>query len=181
MSNQPQSIVHQVIRLERKLVTAVSNLNRNRRHSQMSRRQGSSNSTFLAKKTAANSESFSFALPLEAVEDYHTINQNEFMVDHLVNFKNEPVFVHFFVEDSAVSKAIDQQMKQLTSSQPRCRFLRINTKHAPFVTAKLHVSSDRPTVAAMKNGSVVNRMSGFSSVECEELKQWVSTVLVISM
>jgi thioredoxin-like negative regulator of GroEL len=147
---------------------------------------------FLAKKTAnadntssdtfaANSESFSFASPLEAIEDY-TIDQNEFMMDYLLNFKNELVFVHFFFEDSAVSKAIDQQMEQLASSQPRCRFLRINTKLAPFVTAKLHgVSSDRPTVAAIKNGSVVNRMSGFSSVDCEELKQWVSTVLLISM
>jgi thioredoxin-like negative regulator of GroEL len=145
----------------------------------------------LAKKTANDddtssdtfsaSESFSSALNLEAVEDYHTINQIEFMVDCLINFKTEPVFVHFFVEDSAVSKAIDQQMKQLASSQPRCRFLRIKTKLAPFVTAKLHVSSDRPTVVAMKNGSVVNRMSGFSSVECEELNQWVSTVLVVTM
>jgi hypothetical protein len=111
--------------------------------------------------------------------EYRTIDQNEFLKECIMN-DNVSFFVHFFVENSPVTEAIDKQMEQIRG-QSLCRCLRIDARLAPLMTAKLRISNETPTVVALKNGSMVNRISDCWSNDCEDLQKWAFTIELLFM
>jgi hypothetical protein len=185
METEPQSIVHQVIRLQRKIAHAFL-----KRRGRFGRQELGkivelpSSSVFVVEKspiqdedshttvsTATTSTTGSLDSTL-VVHEYRTINQIEFMMECLIANTNESFLVHFYFEDSFVSENIDKQIEQLAASPSRYRWLRINSRLAPLITAKLKIQKERPTVVAMKGGSVVSTISEFSSPDCRELGSW---------
>jgi hypothetical protein len=119
-------------------------------------------------------------LSLEDDSEYRTICQDEFENECL---KGGRYFVHFYIRGSPVSKAIDTQMKGLSSSfQSSCQYVRIDVNQFPPTDLfSLNVSGGQPTVIAMKNGQVINKISEFVSSDCEILKQWATTIELLSM
>jgi hypothetical protein len=103
------------------------------------------------------------------------------MTDCMMNSTGKCIFVHFFINKSSVSKAINMQIQSLVSMRNNSTFVRIDAKLAPFVISKLHISKEQPTVLAMKNESVLNRISDLYSEDCEELNIWASTVEIIQL
>jgi hypothetical protein len=114
-----------------------------------------------AASTAAASTTSS--LDFTSVHEYRTINQIEFMMDCLIANTNGSFLVHFYVEDSFVSENIDKANGTTCSRSIKLCCLRINSRLAPLMTAKLNIQNELPTVVAMKDGSVVSRISEFSS------------------
>jgi hypothetical protein len=112
--------------------------------------------------------------------EYRTICQDDFEYECLTGGR---FFVHFYIRGSPVSKAIDTQMKELSASfQSSCQYVRIGvTQFPPTDLFSLNVSGEQPTVVAMKNGQVINKISEFVSSDCEELKQWATTIELLSM
>jgi hypothetical protein len=111
--------------------------------------------------------------------EYRTIDQIEFVNECIMN-ENVSFFVHFFVENSPFTEAIDKQMEQIRG-QSLCRCLRIDARLAPLMTAKLRISNETPTVVALKNGSMVNRISDCWSNDCEDLQKWAFTIELLFM
>jgi hypothetical protein len=192
-TTEPQSIIHHALRFERRIVRAVTNVNRRRRLQRAAALASPPSSIFL-KKTASTDDDLSVHTAPDSImstsshrtqpdheECYETINQNDFMTDCMMNSTGKCVFVHFFISDSSVSKTLDMHMQSLATMHGNSTFFRIDAKLAPFVTSKLQISNDQPAVIAMKNGSVVNRISDFSSADCEELKIWASTVELLRL
>lgn len=109
-----------------------------------------------------------------------TINQNDFMMQCMIN-TSTPCFVHFYIDGSVASEALDEELGQLHSLHMRCikavkkaagvhfqesaestracRFLRMNAAGAPFITAKLQVSNQDPSVICFHNGKVFQRIA----------------------
>ena len=109
-----------------------------------------------------------------------TINQNEFMMQCMID-TSTPCFVHFFIDGSVTSEALDEELGQLHSLHVRCieaaetavgaefparvrstkpcRFLRMNARSAPFITSKLQVSNQDPSVICFHNGKVFQRIA----------------------
>jgi hypothetical protein len=193
MSNtEPQSIIHHALRFERRIARAVANMNCRRRLQKAAAL--ASSSTTLLKNTSSTDDDLSVYTAPDSImststhlvqpdleECYETINQNDFMTDCMMNSTGECIFVHFFISDSSVSKTLDMHMQSLARMHSNSTFVRIDAKIAPFVTSKLQISIDQPAVIAMKNGSVVNRISDFSSADCEELKIWASTIELLRL
>jgi hypothetical protein len=107
----------------------------------------------------------------------HTINQNDFMVHCLID-TSRPCLVHFFVEDSLVSQVLDRELGELhawsVESRSQCRFMRMNANAAPFMTSKLRISTQDPSVVCIHNGDVFQRMIDPECfVQCPgAVKQW---------
>lgn len=111
--------------------------------------------------------------------EYRTIDQNEFLIDCIMNEQGS-FFVHFVAEKSPLTEAIDKQMEQVRK-QSLCRCLRIDAKLAPLMIAKLKINANTPTVVALKNGSLVSRISSFSSADCKEVQKWAFTIELLSL
>jgi hypothetical protein len=218
---EPQSIIHQVIGLERKIERKIVRAFSNSR--QQPRRRARSpppaalkpdeDSTTSSDKSAKNNDLVDWQvsvytqqpqmpeeedekkvlqpqmseeedepdlLSLENDSEYQTMSQDKFENECL---KGGRYFVHFYVRGSPVSKAIDTQMKGLSASfQSSCEYVRIDvTQFPPTDLFSLNVSGKQPTVVAMKNGKVINKISEFVSSDCEELKQWATTIELLSM
>ena len=84
---------------------------------------------------------------------YRTVTETDILNDCLNEGNHEFYIVHFFVEDSSASKALDEQMEQLAVTG-FCKFLRTNVKLAPFLTSKLNISTEEPSVVALKDGTI---------------------------
>jgi hypothetical protein len=191
-TTEPQSIIHRALRFERRIVRAVTNMNRRRRIQKPAAL--ASPRSVLLKKTPSTDDDLSVYTAPDSImstsahltqpdleEYYETINQNDFMTDCMMNSTGDCIFVHFFISDSSVSKTLDTHMQGLATMHSNSTFVRIDAKLAPFVTSKLQISNEQPAVIAMKNGSVVNRISDFSSADCEELKIWASTIELLRL
>ena len=94
----------------------------------------------------------------------HTINQNDFMIQCLVD-TSRPCLVHFFAEDSVVSDTLDRELGEVhaqsvqkSGSASGCRFLRMSVNSAPLITSKLHISPQDPSIVCLHNGQVFQRM-----------------------
>lgn len=113
-------------------------------------------------------------------QDYQTVDQIEFMTSCLIN--DGCYFVHFRdARCSPLSEAIDIQMMRLAAvareEESPCKYRRIDSRWAPFITAKLGISSDLPTVVAVMNGRVLDRISDFSPDGCcLTLSRWVREI-----
>jgi hypothetical protein len=192
-TTEPQSIIHHALRFERRIVRAVTNMNRRRRLQKAAAALALPRSILL-KNTPSTDDDLSVHTAPDSImstsahsaqpddeEYYVTINQNDFMSDCMMNSTGECIFVHFFIRDSSITKTLDMHMQSLATMHSNSTFVRIDAKLAPFVTSKLQISNEQPAVIAMKNGSVVNRISDFSSAECEELKIWASTIELLRL
>jgi hypothetical protein len=188
-TTEPQSIIHRALRFKRRMLRSVTN--RNRRPRRLFQSALDCSRSVLMKKTPSADDPSKASAPDTSMstlrhsaqpdqeEYYKTINQNDFMADCIMNSTGEFIFVHFFIDESSVSKSIDTQIQSLASMDNKRTFVRIDPKLAPFVISKLHISKEQPTVLAMKNGSVLNRLCHFSSEDCEELNIWASTIELI--
>jgi hypothetical protein len=200
MSYEPQSIIHQVIGLERKIVRAFSKSRQRRRRTRSPAALQQDDATTSTGKSSNNNDLVEWhqysahsrqpqipeeedeldLLSLEDDSEYRTICQDEFENECL---KEGRYFVHFYVRGSPVSKAIDTQMNGLSASfQSSCQYVRIDVTQFPNTNLFcLNVSGKQPTVVAMKNGKVKNKISEFGSSDCEELKQWATEIELLSM
>ena len=188
-TTEPQSIIHHALRFERRIVRAVTNMNRQRRLQKTAAALALPRSILLKNTPSTDDDLSVYTAPDSIImstsahstqpdheEYYETINQNDFMTDCMMNSTGECIFVHFFISDSSISKTLDTHMQSLATMHINSTFVRIDAKLAPFVTSKLQISDEQPAVIAMKNGSVVNRISDFTSADCEELMIWASTI-----
>ena len=199
MSTEPQSIVHQILRLERMLVKAVSSMTRRRQEGrkikELSKSHGSLDKVETSDDFTEISESTyrdSSLLSLPGSSDHSSEHEegargpstdtseplSEIIFDHS---PDEVVFVHFLVKSSPISEAIDQQMRTLEAIYPQYRYARIEASKAPHLVGRLGAESDKPTVAAFKDGKLLNRISDFSCNNCSELKNWVFAIGLITM
>jgi hypothetical protein len=185
MSTEPQSIIHHVIRLKQKVVHACNKRTRRTRRmhaatSSVVLFDKSADLTVSTEKTTDPEDCSSLAMELE---EYQTIDQNEFMNDYFINGHGSSLFVHFYEEGNSISEAIDKQMEdRATSGQSLCKYMRIEARFAPLITAKLNISAEHPTVVAMKDGELINRLSDFMDEDCGELlNQWTATIELLRM
>lgn len=211
MTAEPQSIVHQVLRLEQMLVKAVSSIAQRRRRSRHLRQQQIKDeedtsddfsqatypdsllsSTHLS--TSFHQSSSSSVIPEEDENTTaadkeqeerssacQTLNQNDFLTDVMMAMASEMVFVHFFIQNSDISKSIDERMDNLKLSHPNCSFVRIDASMAPYIARQLKIENGRPSVVAMKDGKLVNVISDFVTADCGELDDWIYTVELLRM
>jgi thioredoxin-like negative regulator of GroEL len=111
---------------------------------------------------------------------FRTLDQNEFFADIMAApASDEVVFVHFNIQGSPVSEAIDCQLSIESKNHPHSKFVRIDASKAPFVARRLGTENDRPSVVALKDGKLINRISDFDSSDCLEIKQWMNTVEIL--
>ena len=201
MSTEPQSIVHQILRLERKLVKAVSSIARRRQDARRTRELSKSHHGSLQKvemeddftevTESTGRDSALFSLPgfsdhssasLESARIGQSADQSERLPDIIFDHSpDEVVFVHFFVKNSPMSEAIDQQLKSLEVLYPQYRYARIEASRAPHIVTRLGAETQKPTVAAFKDGKLLNRISDFSCTNCSELKNWVFAIGLLRM
>eukprot|EP01065_Artemidia_motanka_P002205 TRINITY_DN1103_c1_g1_i1.p2 TRINITY_DN1103_c1_g1~~TRINITY_DN1103_c1_g1_i1.p2 ORF type:complete len:270 (+),score=112.44 TRINITY_DN1103_c1_g1_i1:85-810(+) len=73
------------------------------------------------------------------------------------------VAVHFFHEDFARCKVMDEKLGLVTPRQVQVKFLRINAQEAPFFVEKLSVQV-LPCVVFFKDGVAVDRILGFEGL-----------------
>lgn len=192
MSLEPQSIVHQIIRLEQRIARAIQG-----------RRQRKCIVSPITEKDTIKINPMKESPDDATIDSFHIQDQHNAVESHLSQIEhNDPTYptlnedeatselfsnlegfflVHFFVEGSPVSKAIDKQMKEISgSSFTNTKYLRMDARLAPNVTKTLGIDKNQPTVAAVSKGGLVNKISAFGSVECLELRQWAFTVELLS-
>lgn len=109
-------------------------------------------------------------------EDFFVdLDQNEFLMEcFMTNECSDVTFlVHFHAEDSALSEHIEDIILIRTmEAGSNCQCRRVNSRLAPLFTAKLGIDPEQPTVVAIRNGSVIHRISDISS-GCWELERWL--------
>lgn len=110
-------------------------------------------------------------------EIFQTLDQNECLVECFVTNEHSDIscIVHFFQEDSAISKKIEDQVTTLVrESSSECQCLRVDARLAPLFTAKLGVDPGQPAIVAIRNGTVIDAASNFSSKLVRyEVERWV--------
>jgi hypothetical protein len=196
MTAEPQSIVHHVLRLGPNVVKVVSSINQRRRRSRQKMQEQQTEDKEISEDLSETTYSDSLVSnvsfhnetsPIQekeedgVTESLQTLNQNEFLSDVMIDATSELVFVHFFLTQSPISETIDERMEKLKHSKQNCRFIRVKASMAPYITSRLNVASDRPSVVALKNGKLINMMADFASAECSELDDWMYTVELLQM
>jgi hypothetical protein len=204
MSSKPKSIIHQVVRLERKIVRTISS-----KKSGPKRALGRlSSALFSPERSAKNESSVKEDFPsldlsetifnddedqslatLESAFDVasdrqcRSIDQHQFITDCLFDSNDNLFIVHFYLEDCPISAALDREIEEIVASghQSTCKFLRIGASRALCVSAKLRIRTDKPVVVAMKNGCIVDKISDFNSRYGGALSQSVSTKETVSL
>ena len=208
-STEPQSIIHQIIRLEQRIVRNVRKAHLRRRNSRylrnLNKKNGDLDSTccetdatisdterqsthFVASQQASFAVESSDSLSLldESAEftaqqgRCQTISQNYFLSDLMINAQESQVsYVHFYDNESNVTSKIDKRLRQLESLYPQSRFYRIDSNLAPFIAAKLKIRPGKPALVAMMHGALLNKISDFSDDIDDEVNTWVSTVNIL--
>ncbi|KAG7371332.1 hypothetical protein IV203_019902 [Nitzschia inconspicua] len=96
-----------------------------------------------------------------------TIDQNDFMIHCMID-TSRPCVIHFYVQDSTVSEILDKELgalhAQCVQNGGICRFMRLNAVAAPYITSKLQVSSQDPSVICIHNGHVFERVADVESL-----------------
>ncbi|CAJ1966358.1 unnamed protein product [Cylindrotheca closterium] len=117
-------------------------------------------------------------------EDFFVaLNQNEFLIEcFMTNECSDQTFiVHFYAEDSpSLSYDIEEAILIRTmESGSNCQCRRVNSRLTPLFTAKLGIDPDQPTIVAIRNGVVVDRISDISP-GCWELEKWISDTGILT-
>ena len=112
------------------------------------------------------------------VDDFFVhLDQNEFLMECLLTNKYSDMtfIVHFYAEDSQIAEAIeDCIVARSIEAGSQCQLRRVNAKLAPLFTKKLGIDAEQSTVVAIRNGSVISRISDISSSACWELDKWLT-------
>jgi hypothetical protein len=199
MSAKLKSIIHQVVRLERKILRTISS-----KKSGPKRALGRLSSALFSPDKAAENEppvkedfqslelsettfndnddqslaTLESAFDVASDRYCRSIELHHFITDCLFDSNDNLFIVHFYLEDCPISAALDREIEEIVASghQSKCKFLRIGANRAPRVSAKLRIRMDKPVVVAMKNGCIVDKISDFTSAYDGALSQWVSTI-----
>lgn len=110
------------------------------------------------------------------------LNQNEFLIEcFMTNECSDITFiVHFDAEESALSDSIeDVILIRSMEAGSHCQCRRVNARLAPLFTAKLGIDASQPTVLAIRNGTIISRISDISSSGCWELEKWIADTGVL--
>lgn len=110
-------------------------------------------------------------------EDFFvSLDQNEFLIECFMSneYSDITFIVHFYAEDSALSYDVEEIILiRSMEAGSNCQCRRINSRLAPLFTTKLGIDPEQPTIVAIRNGAVVDRISDISP-GCWELEQWLS-------
>ncbi|CAJ1966352.1 unnamed protein product [Cylindrotheca closterium] len=113
----------------------------------------------------------------EETEDvFISLDQNEFLMECLMT--NQCSDVTFIVMFSAGSCYLSKHLEEIVAirtakSGCNCQCRRVHSRKAPMFTQKLQIDVDQPTLVAMKNGSVIGKMSNISPSGWE-LDKWLT-------
>jgi hypothetical protein len=184
---KPQSIVHQVIRLERKvtrMVKRTASLGSKKKNNFVSRRSSLNTCASIDEPTCHESspeespvfdkaiKELAVAAPVPVISvpapvisvpvtqygDYRTINQNEFFIECMINGEGASSVIHFFDKDSTHSMEMDALLEIMAKKFTTCKFLRIDSAWTQFVAAKLGIKKF-PTVLAIQNKVILDRLT----------------------
>ena len=195
MTAEPQSIIHHVIRLERKIVQSL--VVSPRRRGRKNAKKGKCNSQDDLHKDSSDLTGNSLCAiedtvgtqPLHSDDDdddtyslgsdydatygvYRTINQNE-VFQECFGPCDDCIMIHFFSEHEAQQcEFIDSELSVLATKHMSCKFLRINGRLAPFFTAKLNVKA-LPSVVCIRSGEVLSCLSVFDTDKTGFLEDWL--------
>ncbi|CAJ1966359.1 unnamed protein product [Cylindrotheca closterium] len=109
-------------------------------------------------------------------ETFETMDQNEFLFECFISNKQSDIifFVHFFNDDSTISDEIEKTISGIVMGEKvNCHLIRVNARMAPLFTMKLGIDPEQPTIVAIRNGSVIDRVSDFSSGVRDEVEHWI--------
>jgi hypothetical protein len=119
-----------------------------------------------------------------AILPLDTINQNDFMIRCIID-TSRPCLIHIFVEDAIASEIADRELEKLhalcVKENARCRLMRLKANAAPFITAKLHVSTQDPSIICIHNGHVFDRIIDLETLvqHPEQLQRWARSTGVL--
>jgi hypothetical protein len=113
-TTEPQSIIHHALRFERRIVRAVTNMNRQRRLQKTAAALALPRSILLKNTPSTDDDLSVYTTPGSIMstlahsaqpddeEYYETINKNAFMSDCMMNSTCECTFVHFFIRKPSI-------------------------------------------------------------------------------
>eukprot|EP00526_Cylindrotheca_closterium_P019196 CAMPEP_0113636482 /NCGR_PEP_ID=MMETSP0017_2-20120614/19047_1 /TAXON_ID=2856 /ORGANISM="Cylindrotheca closterium" /LENGTH=220 /DNA_ID=CAMNT_0000547367 /DNA_START=24 /DNA_END=682 /DNA_ORIENTATION=- /assembly_acc=CAM_ASM_000147 len=111
------------------------------------------------------------------------LDQNEFLIECFM--ANECSDVTFIVLFSAGRCNLSEQLEDVIlirtmESGSNCQCRRVDSYKAPMFTKKLQIDLEQPTLVAIKNGSVVSRISNISPSGCWELEKWLTDTKILT-
>jgi hypothetical protein len=115
-------------------------------------------------------------------EFFVALNQNEFLIERFMTNECSDVtfIVHFDAEDSALAEHIeDVVLIRSMEAASNCQCRRVNSRKTPLFTAKFGIDPEQPTIVAIRNGKVVDRITDISS-GCWELENWLQETGILS-
>lgn len=172
---EPQSIIHQALRLRKKVGMSLPKPSLRRSHKSLT-----SVSTCTAANTF-NTDDDDRSVGSLSVHDFEypkfkTVDQNMIFQECFVEVTSDANFVfHLYNEESLIMCRLEEQLTNLIQDSPsnyKCR--RINAKLAPLFTAKTDIDTGKSTVAVVKNGKIISHISLVSSEDFWELKEWMA-------
>ena len=200
MSAEPQSIIHQVIPLEKRIFSAFSSTrvtrrNKNIENCKIPLDEVSCHTSTSCNKTVRTahlhqddeipvssddsepSETSIMEVPSyeERPGAYRTITQNDFFAECLAEEEDAcTTFIHFFSEEQSEQREmLDDEFSKISQTHARCKLLRINGKLAPFLAAKLRIRTF-PAAVVMQHGTVVDCLPGFDKSNMCVLQEWLN-------
>jgi hypothetical protein len=110
------------------------------------------------------------------------LDQNEFLIECFMT--NQCSDVTFIVLFSARKCYLSDQLEEIVAIRPmaswsNCQCRRVDSRKAPMFTQKLQIDMEKPTFVAIKNGSVVGKMSNISPSGWE-LEKWLTDTKLLT-
>lgn len=196
--SQPQSIVHQIIRLENKVEKKVKKIFGNKGNKKslnppkpLSCGKSLATATASASKddgvsvcSLSSMESFflddhddvpaSGPLDADLDLDFETVDQNILLSKVLMDtVSGANCFVHFFNEDYDYHESEDYIIQLLASdsscSSKNLELYRVSSQKAPLFTARLGIDIEKSTLIHVRNGKILRRLNDLSSAESRHL------------
>ena len=192
VESQPQSIVHQIIRLEKRVGKKVKKMFASKKHGDSKKSIGTEATQDSATASVDLTQSFhlesedeysvssssssdsscgcsSFQGSLDASIDlewdFQTIDQNTFITKVLMDTMSETSYIiHFFNSDCLEYFDYEDQLTQilLDASSQDFELYRMNSQMAPLFTAKLAIDASKSTLIHVRKGKVVSRLEDLS-------------------
>ncbi|CAJ1945145.1 unnamed protein product [Cylindrotheca closterium] len=111
------------------------------------------------------------------------LDQNEFLMECFT--ANECSDVAFFVLFCPEKCCLSDQLEEIVAIRTieagsNCQCRRVHSHKAPMFTKKLDIDIEQPTLVAIKNGSVVDKISNISSPGCWELEKWLTDTKLLT-
>jgi len=207
MTTEPQSIIHQVIRLEQKIASSIRR--RSSRRRRKTSRTSSDSHTGRSSVSSLDSYFSCTSQEMQGEKDERddvtvtTFGSSGFLsarrgdescvsasegdeLTRCMSAESEGLyFIHFHQEGNNLSHNLEKQLKHVCSgSFSGSQYLTIDCsemscpKRAGLFPS---LSFDKPFVAAVRSGRIINRITSFENDTGAELQPWVSTVEILNM